>query len=64
MNCYPPIPFTLAPSRVCRYLHAVVDTYGSYAFGFLPVSKQPEAAVAVLLGEGLPCYRRLKLSQS
>jgi len=26
----------------------VVDTYGSYAFGFLHVSKQPEAAVAVL----------------
>jgi len=32
------------------YLHAVVDTYGSYAFGFLHVSKQPEAAVAVLRG--------------
>jgi hypothetical protein len=31
------------------YLHAVVDTFGSYAFGFLHVSKQPEAAVAVLL---------------
>jgi hypothetical protein len=30
------------------YLHAVVDTFGSYAFGFLHVSKQPEAAVAVL----------------
>ena len=44
------------------YLHAVVDTYGSYAFGFLHVSKQPEAAVAVLLGEVLPFYRRLKLS--
>ena len=28
------------------YLHAVVDTFGSYAFGFLHVSKQPEAAVA------------------
>ena len=27
------------------YLHAVVDTFGSYAFGFLHVSKQPEAAV-------------------
>ena len=25
------------------YLHAVVDTFGSYAFGFLHVSKQPEA---------------------
>jgi hypothetical protein len=30
------------------YLHAVVDTYGSDAFGFLHVSKQPEAAVAVV----------------
>src|SRR5919107_1066824 len=30
------------------YLHAVVDTHGSYAFGFLHVSKQPAAAVAVL----------------
>ena len=64
VNCYPPIPFTLAPSKVCRYLHAVVDTYGSYAFGFLHLSKQPEAAVAVLHNEVLPFYRRLKLSQS
>ncbi len=39
-----------------------MDTYGSYAFGFLHLSKQPEAAVAVLLGEVLPFYRRLKLS--
>ena len=31
-------------------LHAVVDTYGSYAFGFLHISKQSEAAVAVLRG--------------
>jgi hypothetical protein len=30
------------------YLHAVVDTYSSFAFGFLHVSKQLEAAVAVL----------------
>lgn len=30
------------------YLHSVVDTYGSLAFGFLHTSKQPEAAVAVL----------------
>ena len=36
------------------YLHAVVDTLGSYAFGFLHVSKQPEAAVAVLHNEVLP----------
>jgi len=43
------------------YLHAVVDTFGSYAFGFLHVSKQPEAAVAVLHNEVLPFYHRLDL---
>jgi transposase InsO family protein len=43
------------------YLHAVVDTFGSYAFGFLHVSKQPEAAVAVLHNEVLPFYRALDL---
>ena len=43
------------------HLHAVVDTHGSYAFGFLHVSKQPEAAVAVLHNDVLPFYRRLDL---
>jgi transposase InsO family protein len=43
------------------YLHAVVDTYGSYAFGFLHVSKQPEAAVAVLHNDVLTFYRKLDL---
>jgi transposase InsO family protein len=43
------------------YLHAVVDTYGSHAFGFLHVSKQPEAAVAVLHNDVLPFYERLGL---
>jgi transposase InsO family protein len=43
------------------HLHAVVDTFGSYAFGFLHVSKQPEAAVAVLHNEVLPFYRDLDL---
>ncbi|MFC3061836.1 IS481 family transposase, partial [Paenirhodobacter populi] len=43
------------------YLHAVVDTYGSYAFGFLHVSKQPEAAVAVLHNDVLLFYRNLGL---
>jgi len=43
------------------YMHAVVDTYGSYAFGFLHVSKQPEAAVAVLHNDVLPFYRQLDL---
>ena len=43
------------------YLHAVVDTFGSYAFGFLHVSKQPEAAVAVLHNDVLPFYHNLDL---
>jgi transposase InsO family protein len=43
------------------YLHAVVDTFGSYAFGFLHVTKQPEAAVAVLHNDVLPFYRDLDL---
>ena len=43
------------------YLHAVVDTHGSYAFGFLHVSKQPAAAVAVLHNDVLPFYRQLDL---
>jgi transposase InsO family protein len=46
------------------YLHAVVDTFGSYAFGFLHVSKQPEAAVAVLHNDVLPFYRNLDLPVS
>ena len=43
------------------YLHAVVDTFGSYAFGFLHVSKQPEAAVAVVHNDVLPFYERVGL---
>jgi transposase InsO family protein len=46
------------------YLHAVVDTHGSYAFGFLHISKQPEAAVAVLHNDALPFYERLGLQVS
>lgn len=38
------------------YLHTVVDTYGSYAFGFLHTSKLPEAAVSVLHNDALPFY--------
>ncbi len=38
------------------YLDAVVDTYGSYAFGFLHAGKLPEAAVAVLHNDVLPFY--------
>jgi len=38
------------------YLHAVVDTYSSYAFGLLHFNKKPEAAVAVLHNEALLFY--------
>lgn len=44
------------------YLHTVVDTFGSYAFGFLHTSKQPEAAVAVLHNDVLPFYQDLDIS--
>ena len=43
------------------HLHAVVDTFGSYAFGFLHVSKQPEAAVAAVHNDVLPFYAKLDL---
>lgn len=43
------------------YLHAVVDTYGSYAFGFLHTSKQPEAAASVLHNDVLPFYQERAL---
>ena len=43
------------------YLHAVVDTFSSYAFAFLHTSKQPEAAVAVLHNDVLPFYQAHKL---
>ena len=39
----------------------MVDTHGSYAFGFLHVSQQPEAAVAVLHNDVVPFYRDLGL---
>jgi transposase InsO family protein len=44
------------------YLHTIVDTYGSYAFGFLHTSKVPEAAVAVLHNEALPFYEERGLA--
>ena len=43
-------------------LDAVVDTYGSYAFGFLHAGKRPEAAVAVLHNDALPCYEERGLA--
>jgi transposase InsO family protein len=39
------------------YLYAVVDTFSSFAFGFLHTSKVPEGAVAILHNEVLPFYR-------
>lgn len=39
------------------YLHSVVDTYSSYAFGFLYAGRVPEAAVAVLHNDVLPFYQ-------
>jgi len=43
------------------YLHSLVDTFGSYAFGFLHTSKQPEAAVALLHNDVLPFYRERQI---
>jgi transposase InsO family protein len=39
------------------WLHAVVDTYPSYAFGFLHTTRKPEAAVAVVHNDVLPFYQ-------
>jgi len=39
------------------YLQAVVDTYGSFAFGKLYTSKLPETAVDVLYDRVLPFYK-------
>jgi transposase InsO family protein len=44
------------------YVHAVVDTYCSLAFGFLHTSKQPEAAVALLHNDVLPFYQERGLT--
>ncbi|WP_126427045.1 IS481 family transposase [Brevibacillus marinus] len=46
------------------YLQAVVDTYGSYAFGFLHTGKLPECAVAILHNDVLPFYRKHGLTVS
>ena len=40
------------------YLQAVVDTYGSYAFGYLHTGKIPEHAAAVLHEDVLPQYKK------
>lgn len=39
------------------YLHAVVDTYSSYAFGFLHTGKKPECAATVIHNDVLPFYQ-------
>ena len=43
------------------YMHAVVDTYCGYAFGFLHATKQPEASVALLHNDVLPFYKSIGL---
>lgn len=43
------------------YLQAVVDTYGSYAFGKLYTSKLPETAADILYDRVLPFYKSHEL---
>ena len=40
------------------YLQAVVDTFGSYAFGYLHTGKLPEQAALILHNDVLPQYRQ------
>lgn len=44
------------------YLQAVVDTYGSYAFGYLHCGKLPEHAALVLCNDVLPQYEQWGLA--
>ena len=46
------------------YLHSLVDTFGSVAFGFLHPGKQPEAAVSLLHNDVLPFYREKEIPVS
>lgn len=51
--------FVFCPGRGTKvYLHAAVDAFSSYAFGFLHASRSPEAATAVLHNDALPFFRR------
>ncbi len=43
------------------YLQAVVDTYGSFAFGNLYTSKRPETAVDILYNKVVPFYQEKKI---
>jgi transposase len=44
------------------YLQAAVDTYGSFAFGFIHSGKLPHCAVAVLHNDVLPFYKERGLT--
>ena len=44
------------------YLHACVDTFGSYAFGFLHTGKRPECTAALVHNDVLPFYREHDLT--
>ena len=44
------------------YLQAIVDTYGSYAFGHLYVSKMPECSVEIIHNDVLPQYKKWDLT--
>lgn len=44
------------------YLHAVIDDFSNYAFGYLHPSKKPEAAVTILQREVLPVFQDWGLS--
>ena len=39
------------------YLHACIDTYGSYAFGFLHTGKKLECAAALVHNDARPFYQ-------
>ncbi len=41
------------------YLQSIVDTYSSYAFGFLHIGKSPDCAVAILHNDVIPFYKKL-----
>lgn len=43
------------------YMQVVIDTFGSYAFGFLHTTKQQECAVAVLHNDVLPFYEEKRI---
>lgn len=46
------------------YLHAIVDNFGSHAFGYLHTSKTPEPTVCLLHNDVLPFYQDRGLAVS